>query len=298
MPRSGPTESSAVSSPPTARSLDVIELLAKRPESTFRLTDVATHLGLTQATTLAILRTLCDRGWATRGADKAFSVGPALVRTADLADMARRSHAPDEVHAAVRELGRTFGCGASVSQRRGDSFVMRSYEDSAEDVVSTGDVRVLPFAAPFGTGIAAWEAPVVCQEWMLRSAHSKPGLQQRIRDLLTETRAQGFSVERMSPALTEAALMMAATPEREMTDAVRNVLERLVIEVADASYATSSRSSDPVTSVSAPVLDKSGRPVYSVAVHPFRPMAPAEASAIGHQVRDAAVRLGGVLAQK
>lgn len=55
-------------SPPTARVLDVLELLAQhaRAGTSPRLSDLVRDLGLTQATAHAIMATLCDRGWAIR----------------------------------------------------------------------------------------------------------------------------------------------------------------------------------------------------------------------------------------
>ncbi|MBZ4561135.1 helix-turn-helix domain-containing protein, partial [Mycobacterium avium] len=46
--------------------LDVVELLARSPSARLRFSDVVRELGLTQATAHAILKTLCDRGWASR----------------------------------------------------------------------------------------------------------------------------------------------------------------------------------------------------------------------------------------
>src|SRR6201995_4260765 len=77
-------------SAPTARVLDVVELLARSGNTPMRFSDVVRELDLTQATAHAILKTLCDRGWASRDpVTKTFTLGPALAVVAARTDTAR-----------------------------------------------------------------------------------------------------------------------------------------------------------------------------------------------------------------
>lgn len=55
-----------VTSAPAERVLDVVEFLSRPEYGGHRFSDVARELGLSQATAHSILKTLCDRGWATR----------------------------------------------------------------------------------------------------------------------------------------------------------------------------------------------------------------------------------------
>ena len=52
-------------SAPTARVLDIVELLARPGNERLRFSDVVRELELTQATAHAILKTLSDRGWVS-----------------------------------------------------------------------------------------------------------------------------------------------------------------------------------------------------------------------------------------
>ncbi|MGY1938758.1 helix-turn-helix domain-containing protein [Nocardia gipuzkoensis] len=70
-------------SAPTARVVDIIELLSRPGSERLRYSDIARELDLTQATTHAILKTLCDRGRVSRDpAVKTFALGPGLAPVA------------------------------------------------------------------------------------------------------------------------------------------------------------------------------------------------------------------------
>ena len=105
-------------SAPTARVLDVVELLARPGNEQLRFSDVVRELDLTQATAHAILKTLCDRGWASRDpVAKTFSLGPALAVVAARTDTARPlAHA---ARASRCELSAEVGFAASVVERFG-----------------------------------------------------------------------------------------------------------------------------------------------------------------------------------
>ena len=92
-----------------------------------RFSDVVRELDLTQATAHAILKTLCDRGWASRDPiAKTFTLGPALAVVAARTDTARPlAHAARD--AALR-LSREVGYAGSVVERFGDSLVVTAFE--------------------------------------------------------------------------------------------------------------------------------------------------------------------------
>jgi IclR helix-turn-helix domain len=109
-------------SAPTTRVIDVVELLAEPGNERLRFSDVVGKLGLNQATTHAILTTLCDRGWASRDpVDKTFSLGPAFAAVSAQLDTARPS--AHTARAAALRLAAEFSYAASVVERFGDSLV-------------------------------------------------------------------------------------------------------------------------------------------------------------------------------
>src|SRR5580692_11095409 len=105
-------------SAPTARVLDVVELLARSGNARLRFSDVVRELDLNQATAHAILKTLCDRGWASRDpVAKTFTLGPALAVVAARTDGLRPlAHAARG--AAVR-VSNEVGHAGSVVERFG-----------------------------------------------------------------------------------------------------------------------------------------------------------------------------------
>src|SRR5262249_46011418 len=114
-------------SAPTARVLDVVELLARSAGAQLRFSDIVRELDLTQAPGHAILKPLCDRGWASRDAiSKAFTLGPALAVVAARTDTARPlTHA---ARAAALRLSTEVGYASSVLERFGDSLVVTAFE--------------------------------------------------------------------------------------------------------------------------------------------------------------------------
>ena len=94
------------------------------------------ELDLTQATAHAILKTLCDRGWASRDpVAKTFALGPALAVVAARTDIARPlTHA---ARAAALRLSGGVGYAGSVVERFGDSLVITAFEGDGHRAVGS-----------------------------------------------------------------------------------------------------------------------------------------------------------------
>src|SRR5262245_60941775 len=116
----------AAASPPTARVLDVVELLARHTTRALTLTDVVRELGLAYATAHAILATLDDRGWVRRSvSDKSYRLGPALALAARHADGAT---SPDRAaHDTAAALGEQLGHATSVTEIIADAVVITAF---------------------------------------------------------------------------------------------------------------------------------------------------------------------------
>jgi len=70
------------------RALDLLEIVARQGKEGGRLTELSHHLGLSKASTFAILQTLLSRGYVAdtgKGSTRRYRLGMALARLGDLA---------------------------------------------------------------------------------------------------------------------------------------------------------------------------------------------------------------------
>ena len=158
-----------VASPPTARALDVVEMLANAGGQHYRLSEIAEALGLSISTAHNILSTLVVRGWAVRDAiDKTFTVGPVLDITAAAAvsprGLARRAQA------LTVELAARLDCAASVVERSGEELVITCFESMNPGPPETTPGEFYPYSPPFGFAFAAWDTQHEQDAWVERGA--------------------------------------------------------------------------------------------------------------------------------
>ena len=193
-----------------------------------RFSDVVRELGLTQATTHAILTTLCDRGWASRDpVDKTFSLGPALAVVAVRVETSRPlAHS---ARTAAMQLADEFGYATSVVERSGDSLVITAFEDSGQRSSGAPGERIR-YAPPFGVAFAAWDTDEGQRAWIARGAASNDVLALRLSEVLSRTRERGFDVDCTTPALTQAAHVMGTLPSDGLPGRVREITDQLLME--------------------------------------------------------------------
>jgi DNA-binding IclR family transcriptional regulator len=259
-------------SPPTDRALDVIELLARRHHPV----------------RLAIVATLCDRGWAARDPhDKSLSLGPALQVAAAKADDARPLAHATRLLAA--QLAEDLDYAASVTERVGDSLLLTFFEGYESEPPIFGLGELIPFAAPFGATFAAWAPEPERRRWVERTARDNVELRERLHLILEMTKARGYSVERMTPALTRTAQLMDALGGDDWAQDFRRVVEEALLEVATASLASEPDvEGPPIMAIVAPVFDDHGMPVLNVGIHPFRTLSATQVERLGRRLASAA----------
>jgi DNA-binding IclR family transcriptional regulator len=279
-------------SPPTARVLDVVELLAGG--GALRFSDIVRDLGLTQATAHAILTTLSDRGWVSRDpADKTYSLGPTLAVVATRIETARPlAHA---ARAAALQLATEFGYATSVVERVDDSLMITAFEDAGHLSSGTPGERIR-YAPPFGVAFAAWDTREEQRAWMARGAAANPELSARLETVLARTRERGFDVDCTTPALTQAAHVVGTLPADGLPDHVREITDQLLAEFTTIGFLPDDdgvRREQPVATIAAPVFDQRGRVPMIVAVHPLRALTRRRIDAIGRRVADCA-RISGM----
>jgi DNA-binding IclR family transcriptional regulator len=253
------------SSAPTLRVVEVVELLARSGDDALRYTDIARELDLSQATTHAILKTLCDRGWVSRDpVSKTFALGPGLTFIADMVVARPFAHA---ARAAAVELVAEFGYAASVSEKVGDTLAITAFEGGESPW--PGDH--IPYAPPFGAGFAAWDTDEGRRAWIERAASAGTETAARLEEALDRTRERGFDVDYTSPALAEAAGLVGtlASGAIALPVSIRGTLDQLRTEFSLIGFPNDNFGHEPVAAVSAPVFDHRGQVVSLLAVHPL-----------------------------
>ena len=276
------------SSAPTARVLDVVELLARSGNARLRFSDVARELDLTQATAHAILKTLCDRGWASRDpVTKTFTLGPALAVVAARMDAARPlAHA---ARSAALRLAGEVGYAASVVERFGDSLVVTAFEGDPSTQPSGIPGDRIPYAPPFGVALAAWDTHEEQRAWIRRGAGGNADRTQRLERVLEHTRKRGFDVDWTTPALAQAVQLVGTLDSNEMPTPVRHILDQLLVEFSTIGFLSDDnpgRRKQPVATIAAPVFDHRRQVALMVAVHPLCPLGARQIGVIGKKLTD------------
>jgi DNA-binding IclR family transcriptional regulator len=274
--------------------LDVVELLARSGNMPLRFSDVVRELDLTQATAHAILKTLCDRGWASRDpVAKTFSLGPALAVVAARTDTARPlAHAARD--AALR-LSREVGYAGSVVERFGDSLVVTAFEgdDATQPSGVPGDR--IPYSPPFGVALAAWDSDDERRAWVHRGAGGNSDRAERLERVLEHTRERGYDIDWTTPALAQAVQVVVGTLNaNEVPTPLRQILDQLLVEFTTIGFLSDDnpgRRKQPVVTISAPVFDQHGQPALMVAVHPLCPLSSRQIRVIGKKLTDETSRI-------
>jgi DNA-binding IclR family transcriptional regulator len=260
-------------SAPTARALDVVELLSLPANRALRFSDVVRELELSQATAHAILKTLTDRGWVNRDpVAKTFSLGPALSLIAARLDIARPvAHL---ARGAARRLAAAVDVPASVIERAGDDLVITAFEQPTGGAIPASPNERIPYTAPFGVAFAAWDTPDAQRAWIQRAAADDTRLARRLEDVLAQTRERGYDIDWMTPALAQAAHAIGSLSEDALPVNMRSIIDQLRVEFTSAALTShdSNRTPRPVATISAPVLDTSGHIQLVLGIHPVRPM--------------------------
>ncbi|WP_264078216.1 IclR family transcriptional regulator [Mycobacterium stomatepiae] len=273
-------------SAPTARVLDVVELLARSPNTRMRFSDIVRELDLTQGTVHATLKTLCDRGWASRDpVAKTFSLGPALAVVAARMDTARPlAHAARS--AAVRLSGE-FGYAGSVVERFGDSLVVTAFEGDPATQPAGIPGDQIPYAPPFGVAFAAWDTDEEQRAWIRRGTGGNADRIQRLEHILARSRERGFDVDWTTPALAEAVRVVGTLDSNEMPTPVRHILDQLLVEFTTIGFVSDDnpgRRKQPVVTIAAPVFDHRGHVALMLAVHPLSPLSARQIQVVGNKL--------------
>ena len=271
-------------SAPTVRVLDVIELLAQPGNERLRFSDIVRELGLTQATTHAILTTLCGRGWLTRDLkDKTFSLGPALSVVAERADKSRP--VVRAARAAVQQLSQEFGYPASVVERAATRWSLRVSRAPPRHSVPAS---VTAFPTPRPSALRSPRGtPTNNSASGCGAATGNSALTRRLEQVLARTRERGFDVDWTTPALAQAAQLVGALQREGMPAHVREIMDQLVVEYTTIGFLSDddpARKAQPIATIAAPVFNDLEQVALIICLHPLRALTLRRLNTIGRRL--------------
>jgi DNA-binding IclR family transcriptional regulator len=283
------------SSPPTQRVVRILNLLARHPEERLSATQIARRLELNLATCQAILATLTESGFVVRSTeDRAFTVGPALIRLGDAA----RSLNPaltavgEALEALYRETG--YPCAAAVVRDQHLVVARRVGPQDAFPVPALAD-GAWPLSAPIGITTMAWRDPGEVRDWFERSPRvDDPAFRARLPLVLASIRDTGACVWGFGSTaqllLPQFESLIDAVGESHDAGLVRQLVQRLAFAGTEAYLPEELDAVDRVAVglVTAPVWGFGGDPSIEVSVHVYRDDVPVT------DVRVLTARLAGI----
>lgn len=243
------------SSPPTERVVTVLDFLARHPDQCFGLSELARRTGLAKPTCLGIATALADAGYLTRDEpDKTYRLGPALISLGRAAQQALR--VGPEARELLRRLSADFATSAALS--------------AAVDAWEAG--QSYPFAPPVGLMFVLWDDSAL-RDWLAR-APTIPlrSESERLQRVVSECRADGYLVERLTPGGQRLYSLMAGLSS-ELPDELRALLGELVSDIGERVYLrgeAGGRGRHDISVISAPVYDHHQRQAMVVSLHAQR----------------------------
>lgn len=255
-------------SPPTARVIAVMELLIRSGEA-FTASRVASTLGLSRATTSAILGELTGAGWARRVAN-GYLVGPGFPgRAADGVPV------PAAVQDELRELTDRARCGATLSRADAGTLTVVARQQGGEQAVPAIAIgQQLPLAFPGGASVLPWREVSERRAWLSAVRSRDRPVATGLLGLVEE---RGVALFRPSVDDTDLVdvlthLLQAAGPDllnpRLREQAVRQ-LERLSAHPYTAEEIDGDEPR-PLSYLAAPVRDATGTATHELQLGPLR----------------------------
>jgi DNA-binding IclR family transcriptional regulator len=284
-------------SPPTARVLSVIELLASRPDHEFKLAEIVDRLGMSKATCHAVVRTLLDAGYLVRSPrTKAYLLGPALIAA---------GRAAESAYPATRLAGPIV---ADLARRHEAECVASIIEDDVITVVDWAGPKPgpgrgpgpawshvgqrLPLVPPFGAAQVAWMDEGRVDEWLTRAASGSDlaGL----RATLDAIRRRGYDVQSENASLARFRETLAVFDTESLTDEMRHAVGVLMGAVGRVENLPARLEPDeryPVSTIAAPVFDSDGCPALTLSIRVGETLTGTEIDALGQDLRQAATEI-------
>ncbi|MBR7191322.1 helix-turn-helix domain-containing protein [Gordonia sp. JH63] len=283
-------------SPPTARVVRIVELLADAEQPALTLAEIVRQTSMSRATAHAVVSELVDCGWLIRDPSAGtFGVGPAfvgLVRNADGAD-----HLVRWAASAARDLCERFDVPCFVARRTSaDAVTLASHafpphlapETAQHPWLRNGSrIRLRP---PICREFIAFDPDDARSNWIGQAAESTRTRLGMVLDVVAE---RGYSIERMTD--DHVAMIEALSSLDTMSDTLRARVGDLLTELSVIDYlpeeidaCAADGTGVPVVTIGAPVFDSARRVVAAIVVCPNTTLDVDEVRRLGEATRAAA----------
>ena len=265
-------------SPPTERVVAILDFLAEHPQDRFGLSELARHLALSKPTCLGILTSLTEARYLMQDRqDKTYRLGPRLISLGHTTQESMRvSPAARE---ELRRLSATYDTTAALAAVIDDRITLLELVGPPGADVGVRVGQSYPFAPPVGLMFVLWDDAAL-QNWLAK----EPTItlrtdSERLDRVVTECRASGYLVERLTPSGRRLYAMMAGMSST-LPQELRALLGELISDVGERVYLSSEaatpRRQHDVSVISAPVYDHHRRQVMVVSLQIGRALTDAE----------------------
>lgn len=246
-------------SPPTGRVVAVLDYLARHPQDSFGLSELARRLSLSKPTCLGIITTLTDSGYLIRDStDKTYRLGPALIRLGHSAQESMRVN--PAARDALRSLSQEFDTTAALSAVVDDRITLLEMVTPAgvRPAVQVG--QSYPFAPPVGLMFVLWDDAAL-RDWLRRTPTIPLRTDgERLDRVVAECRNSGHLVELLTPGGRRLYALMAGMSST-LPDELRALLGEMISDVGERVYLREDGGAGrhDVSVISAPVFDHHAR---------------------------------------
>jgi len=265
------------SSPPTERVVTILDFLARHPDQSFGLSELARRTELSKPTCLGIANALADAGYLTRDdPDKTYRLGPGLISLGRAAQQSLR--VGPEAREQLRRLSADFATSAALSAVVDDRITVLDLVAAPHAHLGVQAGQSYPFAPPVGLMFVLWD-DLALQDWLARQPTIPLRSEsERLQRVVEECRADGYLVERLTPGGQRLYGLMAGLPS-DLPDELRALLGELVSDIGERVYLrgeAGGRGRHDISVISAPVYDHHQRQAMVVSLHAQRALTDSE----------------------
>lgn len=269
-------DSSNRASPPTQRVVAILDFLARHPNDSFGLSELARRTDLSKPTCLGILTSLVDADYLLRDAqDKTYRLGPRLIALGHTAQESMRVN--PAAREELRRLSDAFGTTAALAAVIDDRITLLELAGPQDLGVRVG--QSYPFAPPVGLMFVLWDDDAL-RAWLAR----EPTIplrtdSERLERVIHDCRESGYLVERMTPGGRRLYALMAGMSST-LPDELRALLGEMISDIGERVYlrseASGGRQRSDISVISAPVYDHHGHQAMVVSLQIGRALTDAE----------------------
>lgn len=268
------------------RAADLLNFLAAHPEEPLSYSELASRLGINQASTHNLLMALTECGYLSRDPKtRTFSLGAALVALGDAA--LRGNPIVDETRVEMAKLAVELGMGAVALVRAGSDALCIARAGPRRAQVDPPEVgQRIPIMAPLVSVFVAWAREEEVEQWLLRGSTVEDA-QQQGREILERVRARGYSVALEVPGRRRLGGLIAELAEDPHSDALRQQLHDTIGELGRSPFQLREAEGrkQSISTITAPVFDRHGEVCVAVSLQVFaRDLDPGEVAALGDRL--------------